>query len=699
MRFILLLLSLFPISLSLYAEETTVQNDELTIRFQDPVYSDGVLTCDQGVLVEYPGLRIQAKKITYINKNTDDGYVHKLYASGDLLVEFNKRFYVGDTIEYDFISKTGTVTNGVTCIERVFIGGKEFYFHPDKTITVKDLYVTTSGDKDYIWNFQAATGTLDHKLVLHTEKVTFRIKDVPVFYFPSYTTKFRSTGSSPFKYNVYWESGQGPMLSARARIYSNDTLALYARGEYRIRRGFGTALESDYKSDTLNQSFKTRSFYAYDTFYNDNDPNKKASRLRFQGIYNASSDDKTLELFARWDRLTDRFMQSDFSIREFELNTLQRTEAWLRKRDEIYNASIYFRPRINGYQGFMQELPTVNLRFKPVPIGKTGIFFNNNFSGAFLDYVYSERLGDHIDGFKSGRIQMQNSLERPISTPYFTFTPKVGGNTILYTEMTDNKAGVQLLGEYGAKLESSWAKNYEKQQHLFGPYVDFYGFTSPTVKVGTAPVFSVSDGLNKINQLKFGVYNNLYSLTDPSSDPRVGIDVYGLAFFDNDIYERRVPIGITDLELNYPAISFGSRFAWNFEQNLVDMANFTAKWTVNRYYAFNVEMRHRGRYWWKKDDPTNYILNVTRPIDELLDSPVSDNRNTILTKMQLQLTPQWWCQIENHVGWGRKDQPAYNETKVDFYTIVASMWQLRLSYMKTVRASQFTFGISMLPTK
>lgn len=694
----LLILSLFFVT-SVFGDKAEVQEDELTIRLEDPTYSDGILTCEKGVLVDYPGLKIQARKIEYIRKETVDGPVHKLKASGDLLVDFNKRFYVGDSVEYDFIRHTGFVTNGVTCIERVYIGAEKFIFNPDKTITIENLYVTTSGDKNYIWNFHAKTGSLDEKLVLRTDSVTFRIVNCPVFYLPTYTSKFRSSGNSPFSYNLYWETGQGPMISARARIFSNDSLRMYTRLDYRLKRGFATAFETVYEDPIHNQSFKTRNFYAYDTFYNDNNPNKMASRYRLQGLYDGKSKDESTEMFVRWDRLSDRNMQGDFSFQNFELNTLMRTEAWIRKRDEFYNASIYARPRINPYQGFMQELPTVNLRFRPMTLGNTGIIMNNHMMGSFLDYVYSNNIDHLLSNFHSGRIQIESGLSRPVYFPFLTFTPTVGVNGIFYSQTTNNEAGMQVVGTYGGKASSSWAKNFSSFQHTFSPYIEYIGLTSPTLKVGKPPIFSVADGLNKMNELKFGLSNGLYFLNDPCSDPRFGLDIYGLAFFDASTFSKSVPKGGFTFQINYPRVSFDTLFGWNFQENVVDFANFIGKWTPNRYYAFSLEMRHRGRFYWKKDEQNNYILDVTRPISQLVNSNLSDNRNTILARMQLQLAPQWRCQIENHTGWARADQPAYNESKIDLYTIIATMWELRLSFMHTVRADEFSFGISMVPGK
>jgi hypothetical protein len=391
-------------------------------------------------------------------------------------------------------------------------------------------------------------------------------------------------------------------------------------------------------------------------------------------------------------------MQTDFSFQNFELNTLTRTEGWIRKRDDLYNASIYVRPRINPYQGFMQELPTINLQLRPLPIGDTGVIMRNHVTGSILDYVYSDSINHLLKDFRSGRIQVESGLSRPIHLPFLTITPNAGVNGIFYSQTTENTPGMQLLGTYGGKAFSSWGKTFPSYQHTFTPYIEYIGLTAPSMKTGMSPIFTVADGLNQINEMKFGLSNALFSLADLSSDPRFGLDIYALSFLGAPTFTSPVPKGCMHAEIHLPRLSIDSQCGWNFQENLVDFANLVTKWTVNRYYALSVEMRHRGPFYWKKDEIDNYILDVTRPLSQLRNSTLSDNRNTFLAKMQLELTPQCWCQVENHIGWGRAGQPLYNETKLDLFTIIATMWELKLSFTHTVNANEYAFGFSMIPS-
>ena len=92
----------------------------------------------------------------------------------------------------------------------------------------------------------------------------------------------------------------------------------------------------------------------------------------------------------------------------------------------------------------------------------------------------------------------------------------------------------------------------------------------------------------------------------------------------------------------------------------------------------------------------NFILDVSRPIPELVDSPVSDGRDTLLGRMFVRLTPKWTCQLQTRNGWGRKNEPRYNAGKFDLFYMLTCSWRLRLSYERMPNDNRFSGTISMV---
>ena len=136
---------------------------------------------------------------------------------------------------------------------------------------------------------------------------------------------------------------------------------------------------------------------------------------------------------------------------------------------------------------------------------------------------------------------------------------------------------------------------------------------------------------------------------------------------------------------------------WNLNNNILDFFNIELEYTYSANLSFSIEYRYRGPYDFRKADHDNFILDVARPIEDLYHSPLSDKRNTLLSKAELYFTPKTKLQLELHSGWGRSDQPGYTEGRANFITMLYSSWKVNLSYTYTTRgSSHFGFKIDLI---
>src|SRR3989344_8281160 len=83
------------------------KNNELIVDLRNPSYKNGILITHEGGVIKGSDIRIQAKTIQYIKRMENNILVHKIEAEGDLLIQYKGKVYVGDKLEYDFITKTG----------------------------------------------------------------------------------------------------------------------------------------------------------------------------------------------------------------------------------------------------------------------------------------------------------------------------------------------------------------------------------------------------------------------------------------------------------------------------------------------------------------------------------------------------------------------------------------------------------------
>ncbi|MBI3236288.1 MAG: hypothetical protein HYZ48_01055 [Chlamydiales bacterium] len=91
----------------------------------------------------------------------------------------------------------------------------------------------------------------------------------------------------------------------------------------------------------------------------------------------------------------------------------------------------------------------------------------------------------------------------------------------------------------------------------------------------------------------------------------------------------------------------------------------------------------------RKGNHENFFVNIARSIEELIDSPMADGRDTLLSRFFFRLTPRMTCHVQTRHGWGRNDEPRYNAGKVDLLTMLTSNFRLKLSYERINFRSKF----------
>ncbi len=679
--------ALLPLSL-LFAEEVVIE-------LKDPIANKHSIRSTEGGVLQTNNLRIQAKNINYYKNDDGDKIVE---ASGDLFIVFRRKFFLADSISFNLMEEKGTLKNATGFAEGLFFGGEEVRINTDGTLDADNAYVTTSDTVDPEWSVKSEKIHMNEKYQVKADSITTNIEKVPVLWLPSYSmgvNKRFKKKESKLKYRILWENKQGPLLLMRWRAWDYEGLKVFLRGEYRINRGGGGAVELDYLSNDKRQKLETRNFYAYDTFYNDNNPDKLKSRYRLQGIYSGKSNDGKIEMFARWDALSDKNMRSDFPTQLFELSTLERTEGFVKAYYDPAFASLYGRPRINRFRGFKQELPTLTVAVKPVSIGKTNAILENYFRFSYLEYSYASELEHLIPNFRSGRFETKQSLYRPFQLGFLHIVPKAGFKGILYSNNPHETRIGQAVAEYDLDAYATLEKNYTNTRHTVEPYAKFSGLTNPTAKIGDVYIFSIQDGYNSLNQLKVGLRNNFSSTTHFSPLPTLTTDLYAYNFFDTTNFTTLFPKAGFSGGANLSKASLNTYVGWNIQKQRLDFANLKLGCTFNDYFAFTAEVRHRGKYYWRKNDYANYLLDVTRSIDSLEDTPLSDLRTTFRSKWQLQFAPLWTLRVLNHVGW-RPNKPFYHETKVEVQTFISNTWRFKFSYARTVRTNQWTVSFNLV---
>jgi hypothetical protein len=666
--------------------------EELEINLKDPLFKDGVLTTEKGGIVIGHDLRIQATNITFINRIEEGLPVKKIHASGNLFMEYAGKAFVGNELEFDFLTRTGVLWGGKTYIDVWFIGGEKIQLKSDGTYCINNAFLTTSENDDSLWDINAGCVKITKDNYLAASAIRFRFSKIPIMWLPSFKTSLQFLKDPPVRYKIIWDKGLGPRATMRYRIYSWHDFNLYFRVDYRLKRGLGGALESNYCSPDQRTSFITRSYGAYDKSVPDQ---RGKRRYRLQGLYGTKSVDHKTTLHMSYDKLHDSKMPGDFKSEDFEINTQKQTILWIHHQEDHAFATLRFQPRINNFQSLNQELPVFLFGVKPFTLASTGIISQNIAKAAFLDYVYDTALSKKLLDRHAIRIETKNQIYRPIDLGPATLTPNAGIVAIFYNNNPEKRSVGQGAFTYGADLSTSLYGTYRQGLHTLKPYFRYEGISQPLASSDEVIIFNITDGWAKLNLLRAGLKNTFSCASNPFA-PSFSADIFTYAFFSERSFHQRIPKGYLSLGYNQPNLATYFGGAWNFQESLLDYFNIRSEWTINENLALALEFRHRSKYDWRKANKENFILDAARTLSELLESPLSDGRNTILSKLYIRLSPRWTCQIESHHGWGRKTEPSYHAAKIELFTLLTTSWQLKASYEHTPNDDRFGAGISLV---
>jgi len=661
----------FTCALSFLAGE----EQNFKVNLKDPVFTHGVVTTDQGGIIESENLRIQAQKLEYTNKTENGLAVQKVVAEGNILLEYGGQPFIGSKLEYDFVAKTGRLQDGRTSTDYWFLGGDEIELLADGSFLISNAFLTTVEGQDNWWELRSSQIDVSKKSELTANSIKFRFFKIPVFWLPSFKMNLKWWKDSPVRYKFIWDQVLKQKISMRYELYSTETFGLFGRLQYQFKYGPGAAIETDYHSLDGRTVFQTKNFGAFGKIIPQERGDK---RYRLQGIFATHSKNENTHVHMTYDKLSDDKMAQDFKSDDFELDTQKRTIFWVTHYRENFFSRFNFQPRINYFQSINQQLPWATTSIRPFTFGNTGVIMENWFSAGYLDYVFARGINHKFPRTRAGRFETNNIMYRPIPTGPIVWTPSAGVIGIFYTNNQDHHSVGQGIFTYGMDVHTRLFQKFTHVKHVAEPYIRFQGYTNPTANNGQHFIFNLDDGYAHMNSLRAGLRQSFYSVKNPAILPDFSIDMYTYGYVGDTAFHRGVPKAYTQFEIARPSCLIRSTLVYNMQEGVFDRCNVLTNWTVSRDVAMSVEVRHRSRFDWRKADFDNFVMDVERPIEELLHSQLSDRRNTVLTKIHLILSPFWSAHIESHHGWNRIHEPPYNAFELKLRTIITGRWTVEL---------------------
>ncbi|MFA5250176.1 MAG: hypothetical protein WC371_02055, partial [Parachlamydiales bacterium] len=394
------------------ADLSEISTSELTIDLRNPSFINGLLTTKEGGVIKNRDLRIQAKNILYVKRKENGAPVHRIEADGDLMIIYKNRVFVGEALEYDFIKKTGLIKNGKTYLSPWYLGGEIIRLKPDGQYSIEEVFLTTCESAQAAWDIHAQKIQVEKKDLLKAEKIRFRLFKLPALWLPSFKINLRKFFTKPvIRYKIDIDKSFLPRVSLRYQVYSWENFALFLRGDYRLGKEGGAAIETEYFPSHKRITFVTQNYLAKDMV--PNDP-KNRRRYRIQGAYNAISANGKTTVRLTWDKYSDIGMPSDFKSDDFEINTAKKTELIVRNQKKNAISILHALHRANPFNTLKQDLPTVFCHLHPYRWPHFGVTFSNWLNVSYLDYAFSDKLKHEITPFCAFRGQFTEEILKKI---------------------------------------------------------------------------------------------------------------------------------------------------------------------------------------------------------------------------------------------------------------------------------------------
>lgn len=666
----------------------------ITVDLRNPTLSESLLTTYEGGVVQAPGLRLQAREIVLTRLEHDGEFFYRMDAKGDLRLDYQDSVFTASSMTYDFSTRSGFLRNARTAMIPWFFYAESVALLPSGHYQLEKVSLTTSPYRIADWHIGAGQVHITPDKVLYGEHITLRFGPLPVFWLPRWKMDLNLLAESPIRYYYRFGGFQGPKVGIAYRWWQSDTFTSTLRLDYRLSRGPGVALETEYNDPTRDLFFATRTLAARDSSLNKP---KERFRYRLQGVCDTSILDGSVTINASYDKISDEDVPTDYADRDWEIETAGLTQCTFRSQLDMCIVNLNTRIRANPFETVKEELPTYNIYFRPFTLGSTGIISQNEVEVGYFQFRYSNEQ-PKLKDYASTRIEMHHLLYRPTQLGYFLFTPSAGLVAIYYGHDPEHTPALNVLGTFQLECNTSLFRTYRNLKHIIIPYIRYTYYTYPTITPNDLYVFDISDGWYTINSAKVGVRSLIYERPSETALPwlRVSGDLFTYAFINTRTVKTLVPRVYGQLQWDFsPNLRWTIQTAWDFQHGRMDHYNHRIAWTASDAFAVALEYRHRSAFCWRKVEPDNLILDFFRTETQLRHSLVSDRRDTVLLHAYWQIRHDTSIEAWLHTGWNRRKEPNYYEYQVDFIRTIRSSWCMRLSYQRKEDDHRVAFSFNL----
>ncbi|MCX8027312.1 MAG: hypothetical protein N3A62_05605 [Thermodesulfovibrionales bacterium] len=509
---------------------------------------------------------IRCQKATLYEKSND------VLAEGNVFYEDKDTIMNAEKIALNLKSKTGEVFRAVIFFkngnywvssERITKISEDRYYsnsarfttcnpsYPDKKGITFDLAERESFD----WCFK--TGVVDITLgnTLDAKDVTYRIKDVPISYFPKLLLPIQKERKSGLLMPTIGNSSTKGFRLTPSLFWAIDEDKDMTLGfDYYSKRGLGTSLQYRYINPQGKGDFNL--YYIHDKVMDDTQFQVVAKQdfsaegfKQFADINYAKSRDMFKEYsFGNLDR-TQRFLQSSFEISK-DL-----------KSSRIFLLNQYWIDLKYADNTIPQLLPSLGYFLNPTNIGPFSINME-----ATLSNLYRK------EGTKAQRFDIMPVVSNSFGDAVKVFQKIAFRETLYNFSNKDDNSSQQHREtfQYYGKVLSSFVKRYDDMIHIVEPAVEYSFIPNRSDMI----IFDSVEAFNKMSEFNLSL-SNIFRFKESIIFAKIN---QPYVLLESDVYEHLRPIVFQGAFLSK---SFSLRLdtSYDFKKNLFE--TFYTDMTIN----------------------------------------------------------------------------------------------------------------------
>jgi len=437
--------------------------------------------------VVYGDLHLQAEKITL------DGNTGELVAEGSVILDDPGGRITGEKIFFNLKSKTGKIISAEAFMKPYYhFKGEEIEKVSEKHFIVKNGYYTPCSEADPHWHIRMEKADVYMEDYAHLHSFSFRIGDIPLFYFPYAVFPAKTKRASGLlRPHLGYSAWRGFEVTQpyywNINPWSDATLSI----DYKSNMGVGASGEYRYKYTKKDWG----KFYGY--LFQEIDK-KLANNMGFE----KQEDRKRWNLYSDvvqtlpWDIKTTSHLEK-YSDKEFpQVFSDKIQDRKLREEDSYFFAdkntdtnslSLTIR-RIRDMQPgttlILQKAPQLSWNHISSPIPKTPLYFRNE--ALYNFYIRDNKFesAPHDSDYRVHRFFINPEISLPISLPWgMTLNTKGAYMGTLYSrDMERNnpfernifRFDVDFMGPAIYSVFSPNSQTLEKIQHIIEPRISYH---------------------------------------------------------------------------------------------------------------------------------------------------------------------------------------------------------------------------------